>query len=54
MLVFYSLDPMRFNRELASEFLAHLGVVAAICIENAVNRARLVRSGLTDFLTGLS
>ena len=38
--------------ELASDFLAHLGVVAAICIENAVNRARLVRSGLTDFLTG--
>jgi diguanylate cyclase (GGDEF)-like protein len=27
-------------------------VVAAICIENAVNRARLLRSGLTDFLTG--
>jgi len=37
---------------LASDFLAHLGVIAAICIENAVNRARLVRSGLTDFLTG--
>ena len=29
-----------------------LGVVTAICIENAVNRARLLRSGLTDFLTG--
>ena len=43
---------MRFNRDLASDFLAHLGVVAAICIENAVNRARLLRSGLTDFLTG--
>ena len=27
-------------------------MVAAICIENAVNRARLLRSGLTDFLTG--
>jgi two-component system cell cycle response regulator len=27
-------------------------VIAAICLENAVNRARLVRSGLTDFLTG--
>jgi diguanylate cyclase (GGDEF)-like protein len=26
--------------------------VAAICVENAVNRARLLRSGLTDFLTG--
>ena len=52
LLVFCSRDPMRFNRELASDFLAHLGVVAAICIENSVNRARLVRSGLTDFLTG--
>lgn len=52
VLVFSSKDPMRFNRELASDFLAHLGVVAAICVENAVNRARLVRSGLTDFLTG--
>jgi two-component system, cell cycle response regulator len=51
-LVFASADPRRFSRELASDFLAHLGVVAAICIENAVNRARLLRSGLTDFLTG--
>ncbi len=52
LLVFFSRDPMRFTRELAVDFLAHLGVVAAICVENAVNRARLVRSGLTDFLTG--
>lgn len=52
LLVFCSRDPMRFTRELAVDFLAHLGVVAAICIENSVNRARLVRSGLTDFLTG--
>lgn len=52
VLVFYSADPTRFSADLASDFLAHLGVVAAICIENAVNRARLVRSGLTDFLTG--
>ena len=52
LLVFCSRDPRRFNKELASDFLAHLGVVAAICIENSVNRAKLVRSGLTDFLTG--
>jgi diguanylate cyclase (GGDEF)-like protein len=52
ILVFSSADRLRFTRELASDFLAHLGVVAAICLENAVNRARLVRSGLTDFLTG--
>jgi two-component system, cell cycle response regulator len=52
VLVFASPDPFRFTPQLASDFLAHLGLVAAICIENAVNRARLLRSGLTDFLTG--
>jgi diguanylate cyclase (GGDEF)-like protein len=52
VLVFSSNDPSRFTHELASDFLAHLGLVAAICVENAVNRARLLRSGLTDFLTG--
>ena len=52
VLVFSSVDRFRFTSELATDFLAHLGVVAAICLENAVNRARLVRSGLTDFLTG--
>ncbi|HET9390132.1 MAG TPA: sensor domain-containing diguanylate cyclase [Steroidobacteraceae bacterium] len=52
VLVFFSTDPRRFTARLASDFLAHLGVVAAICLENAINRARLVRSGLTDFLTG--
>jgi two-component system cell cycle response regulator len=52
VLVFSSPDPFRFTQDLASDFLAHLGLVAAICLENAVNRARLLRSGLTDFLTG--
>jgi len=52
VLVFSSADPVRFTGELASDFLAHLGLVAAICLENAVNSARLLRSGLTDFLTG--
>jgi two-component system, cell cycle response regulator len=52
VLVFSSSDPARFSSELAADFLAHLGLVAAICVENAVNRARLLRSGLTDFLTG--
>jgi len=52
VLVFASNDEFRFTQDLASDFLSHLGVVAAICIENAVNRARLLRSGFTDFLTG--
>jgi len=52
VLAFGSIDRRRFHRELASDFLAHLGVIIGVSLENAVNRARLVRSGLTDFLTG--
>ena len=52
VLVFGSRDAGRFTPGLASDYMAHLGIIAAICLENAVNRARLVRSGLTDFLTG--
>ena len=52
VLVFGSRDANRFTPDLASDYMAHLGIIAAICLENAVNRARLVRSGLTDFLTG--
>lgn len=51
-LNFGSADEKRFSRHLATDFLAHLGIIASFAIENTVNRARLVRSGLTDFLTG--
>jgi two-component system, cell cycle response regulator len=52
VVAFGSRDPKRFTSDLAADFLAHLGVIVAISLENAVNRARLVRSGVTDFLTG--
>jgi two-component system cell cycle response regulator len=52
VLLFGSAEKGRFNPKLASDFLAHLGLVSAVCLENAVNRARLLRSGFTDFLTG--
>ena len=52
VLVFGSCDSSRFTPGLASDYMAHLGLIAALCLENAVNRARLLRSGLTDFLTG--
>ncbi|MFK8052228.1 MAG: DUF484 family protein [Woeseiaceae bacterium] len=45
-------DADRYQRGLASDFLGHLGVIASFAIENAVNRARLLRSGFTDVLTG--
>ncbi|MGH8178608.1 MAG: DUF484 family protein [Steroidobacter sp.] len=51
-LNFGSADEKRFSRHLATDFMAHLGVIASFAIENSINRARLVRSGLTDFLTG--
>jgi len=47
-----SSDVQRFTRDHASDFFAHLGVIASFCIENVVNRARLLRSGFTDVLTG--
>lgn len=47
-----SADPDRFTRAHASDFLAHLGIIASFCVENVVNRARLLRSGFTDVLTG--
>lgn len=51
-LNFGSANARRFTRHHGTDFLAHLGIITAVCIENAVNRARLLRSGLTDFLTG--
>lgn len=51
-LNFGSADEKRFSRHLGTDFLAHLGVIASFAIENTINRGRLVRSGLTDFLTG--
>ena len=52
VLCFASRDASRFTRHHATDFLSHLGAVAAVCIENATNRARLLRAGITDFLTG--
>ena len=51
-LCFGSRDPTRFTRHHGTDFLSHLGAVAAVCLENAVNRSRLLRAGITDFLTG--
>jgi diguanylate cyclase (GGDEF)-like protein len=47
-----SADASRFTRGHAADFLAQLGVIASYCLDNTVNRARLLRSGFTDVLTG--
>ena len=49
---FGSRDADRFTEDHASDFFAHLGVIASFALENTVNRARLRRSGFTDVLTG--
>jgi diguanylate cyclase (GGDEF)-like protein len=49
---FGSGEVTRFTRAHAADFFAHLGVIASFCVENVVNRARLLRSGFTDVLTG--
>jgi diguanylate cyclase (GGDEF)-like protein len=43
----------RFTRQHAWDFLGQLATVAGVCLENAVNRERLVISGITDPLTQL-
>jgi len=51
-LNFGSADPARFSRHFASDFLGHLGTIVGFAFDSACNRARLVRAGLTDSLTG--
>ena len=51
-LNFASRMPDRFTHQLASDFLSHLAAVASVCLENACNRARVLKSGLSDYLTG--
>lgn len=51
-LNFGSRDRARFTQYHAADFLDYLGAIASFCLENTVNRARLIHSGLTDVLTG--
>lgn len=53
VLCFGSRDPERFSHRLGADFLLHLASVTAVCLENAANRARVLRSGLADYLTGM-
>ena len=51
-LCFGSRDAARYTRHHGTDFVSHLGALAAVCLENALNRTRLLRAGITDFLTG--
>jgi two-component system cell cycle response regulator len=52
VLCFASADAERFSHRHGADFLQHLASVAAVCVENGCNRARVLRSGLSDYLTG--
>ena len=45
-------DAKRFTREHATDFLERLAAIGSVCLENAINRERIILSGLTDALTG--
>lgn len=47
-----SADPVRYTGSHGSDFHDHLASVASLCLQNAINRERLVVSGHTDRLTG--
>ena len=49
---FGSHDRSRFTSQHATDFFSHIAAIASFALENAVNRARLMRSGFTDVLTG--
>ena len=49
-----STDARHFTSVFATDLLEHLAAVTAMCIDNAVNRERLRRDGLTDALTGVA
>jgi len=43
-----------YSAEMATDLLEHLAQVFALCVDNALNRIRLQRDGLTDPLTGVA
>jgi diguanylate cyclase (GGDEF)-like protein len=44
----------RFAADMATDFVAHMAAIIAICIENVINNERLKHIGLTDPLTGVN
>jgi diguanylate cyclase (GGDEF)-like protein len=49
-----SFDSDHFSPVVATDLLEHMAAVTALCVDNAANRARLRRDGLTDALTGVA
>jgi diguanylate cyclase (GGDEF)-like protein len=53
LLALGSQDTERYGPELETHCLARLAAICSVCLENAINSARLELGGLTDPLTGL-
>lgn len=53
LLALGSQDEQRYGPELQTHALARLAAICSVCLENAINHARLELGGLTDPLTGL-
>lgn len=53
LLALGSQDAKRYRPELETHALARLAAICSVCLENAINRARIELGGLTDPLTGL-
>jgi diguanylate cyclase (GGDEF)-like protein len=49
-----SRHPMHYDPRTATDFLEHLAAIAALCIDNVINRERLKLDGLTDALTNIA
>jgi two-component system cell cycle response regulator len=49
-----SLDDKRFTTDMATDFLEHMSLIIAICVENVINIERLKHLGLMDPLTGVN
>lgn len=49
-----SRHPMHYDPTAATDFLEHLAAIAALCIDNVLNRERLKLDGLTDALTSVA
>ena len=47
-----SSDVNRFSRDMGTDFLQQIATIISFCLENVINRERLVLTGLTDILTG--
>jgi two-component system cell cycle response regulator len=49
-----SMDDGRFTTDMATDFLEHMALIVAICLENVINIERLKHLGLMDPLTGVN